>query len=239
GLRRRGWRGGLLAVGAIAVGGTALAATAPWTPQVGDREHDAPGITREPIPADQRRLLGVLRRPQTDADRGPRVRAILRMLAGEATTGLRVDGVRLLRTLPDGGAHVLLPFERVGPKGRGRPQWRRRRNVLCSFISQASTLPGSRRGAMSMGGSCGTAADVRAGRMMGGAQWAGHLGASGVVPDGVKTVVISIHDGPTFRLPVRDNAYYLDARVPAGRHYNPNNVRWYDARGKQVHRAYR
>lgn len=80
---------------ALAAGGTALAAIAPWNP-IGSGPDAA--VTRKPPTPDQLRTLAVLRRAQTDGDRGPLVTAFLRR-SGEGATGgrIRLDYVRHLR----------------------------------------------------------------------------------------------------------------------------------------------
>ncbi|WP_210493693.1 hypothetical protein [Patulibacter sp. SYSU D01012] len=233
-VRHLGWRGGLLTAGAIAVGGTALAATAPWRPQLGNDDVGHPTPATSPVPADQRATLGVLRRPQSDADRGPRVRWVLRMASPDVFDGVRVASVRLARPLPHGGSIVVLPVERSGHDDPGYPR-STRRDVVCLQITSWTTVRGrpGLGGGLGSGGTCGNAADIRSGHMMMGAQFDGELGVSGLVPDGVRTVEVPLRGGPTLRLPVSDNVYYADMETPRGR-FNPVRVRWLDAAGRVV-----
>lgn len=222
---------GLLGVGLVLVGGTAIAATAPWSPQLGDTRRGHPTVATTPAPADQTAALAVLRRAQTEADRGPRVTAALKMLTPEAADGLRLDSVRLLAERPD-GAMLLVPSERAfkGPR-RGDPATR---DQLCLLQSTDFVrIKGKRVPMHGMGMSCGSTRDIKLGRMMNGALWAGRIGVSGLVPDGVATVEVPLSGGPTLRAKVANNAYYLDLAAPKG-HYNRNNIRWLDSTGKAV-----
>lgn len=63
---------GITLVG-LAVGGTALAAVAPWNPM----GHGSDAATTTPPPRDQLHTLAVLNRAQTEDDRGPLITAIL------------------------------------------------------------------------------------------------------------------------------------------------------------------
>jgi hypothetical protein len=102
--------GGLVVV---AVAGGATAATGVWRPQIGDERRGHPTISATQAPPAQLRVLGVLRRPAADADRGPDVRRILR-LVGRGLRGVRTDAVRLLDPAGDGAsARVLVPAERA------------------------------------------------------------------------------------------------------------------------------
>src|SRR5262249_50822593 len=106
GARRPWWRSprgiAWCAAGAVAAGGSALAASAGWHPILGDSHRGHPREARAPVPADQLAALAVLRRPQTDADRTRHVRFVLRLLVAGEISGVHVDAIRLLRTRPDG-----------------------------------------------------------------------------------------------------------------------------------------
>src|SRR3954469_19952333 len=77
--RRRFCRVGLFALGAAIVSGTAAAATGGWHPLLGSPDRGPrPHPARADVPADQLAALAILRRPQTDVDRGPLVRQALK-----------------------------------------------------------------------------------------------------------------------------------------------------------------
>lgn len=222
---------GIVGTGLVLVGGTAIAATAPWSPQLGDARRGHPTVATTPVPADQTAALAVLRREQTEADRGPRVTAALKMLTPESTDGLRLDSVRLLAERPD-GAMMLIPTERAFKATNGdSPDTR---DQLCLLQStDFAWVKGKRVRMPSMGMSCGSTRDIKLGRMMMGALWAGRIGVSGLVPDGVATVEVPLSGGPTLSLTVANNSYHLDRAVPKGR-YNRNNIRWLDRDGAVI-----
>jgi hypothetical protein len=129
--RRR--RLGLLAVGAVVVSGSAVATTGVWQPTLGNPDHGAqPRAAGVGVPAEQLALLGVLRRPQTAADRGPLVRAALRSLDRGTINGIHVDAIRVLFHTPREIA-VLIPAERFGPRGHTT------RHGLCLMSSSYAT----------------------------------------------------------------------------------------------------
>jgi hypothetical protein len=103
----RGRRLGVLVlVTGVAVSSGAYAAKGLWTPQIGDRFGHGT-IARGTVPRAQTDLLSVLRRPQTDADRGVAARYALRY---QRTGNIRVDGVRVLTELRPGADVVLIPI---------------------------------------------------------------------------------------------------------------------------------
>lgn len=97
----------------VAVAGVATAASGVWSPQVGDERRGIPTLSATSVPADQLRLLGVLRRPATGEDRNAEVRRVLR-LVGRGYRGVRTDAVRRLAP-PSGtsGAQILIPAQRA------------------------------------------------------------------------------------------------------------------------------
>lgn len=222
---------GLLGLGLVLVGGTAIAATAPWSPQLGDARRGHPTVATTPVPTDQTAALAVLRREQTEADRGPRVTAALKMLAPETTDGLRLDSVRLLADRGD-GASILVASERTftGLADDG-PDTRDQLCFLQSF--DFSSRSGKRVRMPGMGMSCGSVEDIQTGRMMSGSRWNGRISLSGLLPDGVATVEVPLRGGPTLRAKVTNNTFFIDQAAPKGR-YNRNNIRWLDRKGEVV-----
>ncbi|MCW2984215.1 MAG: hypothetical protein JWR63_1785, partial [Conexibacter sp.] len=205
--------------GVALAGGTALAATTPWSPQVGDADRGQPSVARPAsVPADQVASLGVLRRAQSDADRAPGVEALLKLLGKDNNDGVHLDGVRLLQKRAD-GITVLLPETRVDA----------RRDVLCLLYG----LDGTDATGPSAGQKCGTTADLRAGRIFLGAQHAGRLELNGLVPDGVTRVDVPLRDGKTISSDVADNAFHIDAAAADGT-YEDAAMRWFGADGRRL-----
>lgn len=84
---------GIALVG-LAVGGTAIAAVAPWNPMGSNSD----AATTTPPPPDQLNTLAVLRRPQSDTDRGPLITALLKREGQRPHEGkVRLPFVRHLR----------------------------------------------------------------------------------------------------------------------------------------------
>ena len=124
--RRRRMRLGLLAgVAGLAVAGGAAAATGVWSPQVGDGSGPSL-ISRSAPPQDELDVLGVLRRPQTPADRGAESSYSLRFQGAHGK--VRVGYVRLLGIHHGRGGYVLVPVEggKTDLTGRKQP-----RDQLC------------------------------------------------------------------------------------------------------------
>jgi hypothetical protein len=231
--RRLRWparRGTTLLVTAALIGGTAYAATAPWLPQLGDDHRGRPTVATTRVPADQLAALAVLRRPQTAADRGPRMRAMLEQLPGTIVGGVHVDSARLLQSRPD-GATALLAIEREGTsKPGGTPL---RRSLLCLTIGlDPTTVNGHRMGFQSTQ-KCETLAGVKAGRLVLGGLLDGRLTLTGVVPDGVARIQVALRTGRVLEARVAGNAYRLDAAAPSGS-YEDAAIRWLDRTGRAV-----
>lgn len=233
--RRVPRRAGLCALLAVLAGGSALAATE-WRPQLGDDHRGHPTVAVAGVPAGQVAALGILRRAQTDADRGPRVAAMLKLLVRHEAGGIHLDGVRLLAELPH-GALMLIPMQRMGSHDPGYAS-SIRRDVLCVMDYT------DRFGA---GAVCGDTADLFAGRIAGAAGDVGvatslntaDLLAGGrtmrfyqLVPDGVDRVDATLRDGSVHHLRVRDNAVDLQSSGLGG--VGDIRTRWLDAGGAEV-----
>lgn len=228
--RRRRWRrrGGAATALVLVVGAPALAATGVWRPPIGDGREPAPKITAQAPPADQLALLGVLRRPQTAADRGATTLDALRLIGGRSVTGVRTNSIRLLSDSPRNGGLVLVPVARYArPRmpvpADTPPEWRERLNpppvddALCVF-----QLKGAGAGV-----ACWSTADVREGRA-----WMslGHR-AVWVVPDGVATMRTTYPDAPAVEATVHGNVARFTE--PKGRHGSPTTT-FLDAQGAAV-----
>lgn len=234
---RRRWLTVPAAVAGLAVTGAATAALAAtgWNPVVGSDEHGHPSVAASPVPAAQSAVLGVLRRPQTDADRGPEAQAMLRLLSPDETDGVRLDDIRLVYRGASGSA-VLLPVKRLGDPAHPESVTR---DALC--------LHETRTGADGAGGHCGTEAEVPYGGF--------RTVTSGLVPDGVASVRVTLKDdaGTVLTAPVHDNYYRLPIDLGATTPTTPAPIReadltkmrtllgqpvvWLDADGHQVPKA--
>lgn len=228
--RRPTRRLGLLAVLGVLVTGSAVAATGPWRPQLGDDHRGRPRVATTTAPAAQLRALGVLRRPQADADRSAPVRRALRLLAAREDVGVRVDGVRLLAATPT-AASVLVPLERSGTHDPGYPD-----STVTDALCVVRVFPGGGGGEV-----CRSTADLRTGRL--------RTAAWGLVPDGVARVEVTTRTGRVLGAPVRDNFYALPldldgtmrsddpdfaAEMAAFRSVLGRPVRWYGPDGHRV-----
>lgn len=257
--RRRRWpsrRIGLLAVGGVIVSGTAVAATAgSWRPLLGSPDRPRPVAASGGVPADQLAVLAVLRRPQTDADRGPLVRAALSKLDRRMVDGIHTDAIRVI-------AHgrrevtVLIPVQRIGGRVEGVPPSRSmQRNVL--YVMSAS-YQHARTRTITSGGKTKTI------RFPAGYNWGGTYGTletlrttgiqtttspdgSGglvldghperitnrvvtLVPDGVARVTVRLRGGRSVSVPVHDNVYRYTIR---GISASLGTV-WFDAAGRRI-----
>jgi hypothetical protein len=223
--RRRLPRRGALAVAATALlGGSALAAaTHPWSPELGDPRYprQQPTVGVDAPPAEQLRLLGVLRRPANVEDHGPSVRDALHYL-GRSIEGVRTDYIRRLDH--SGGAAVtLIPARRYRFMGRGAAV----AEPLCVIAAEPNGDGG--------GHMCWTTSQVRHGRAV------GALGVRifGIVPDGVARVQVHFAHGPEDTALVGDNFFELSppSGPGPGGSVVPRRwtwITWLDAQGRPV-----
>lgn len=177
----------VLGVGALCAG-TAVAATAPWSPLLGEPAQPAkyrPTPSASTPPQSQMRLLSVLRRPAGPADRDEAVRSSLRFL-GPSSVGVRTAYIRRVGTTPDGSPAILVPVE----------SWHRADGVtiddaVCLVIPDPKVSAAAK--------SCWSSREISAGT----ATASYGLDAYGLVPDGVSRIV----DGDTTIAAVADNFY--------------------------------
>jgi hypothetical protein len=227
-------RAGLIAIIAALATGTAIAATAPWSPIVGSDAHGHPTTTAAAVPPDELAALSVLRRPQTDADRSPRVDAMLTVLSPNVNDGVHLDGIRVLDT-PANAIAVLVPIDRdvANAPGYGGPA-QATANVLCLFYGTPPTVGGvPDTSATAYGQKCGTVADLEAGRIFMGGQSAGRLTLTGLVPDGIAKVGVPLRTGETITAPVTSNSFHIDTAVTNGA-YEDASIRWYAPDGTRI-----
>jgi hypothetical protein len=195
--RRWPWLTRPVAVGLAltAFAGTAFAAVAIWTPLLGNPQYGYnPGAATSAPPEEQLDALAVLRRPQTDADRGALSQAALTYI-NNYTSGVRTAYVRLLGSVGS-EAFVLVPVaERLAtdtPTGSAPVE-----NALCLYVSNTSPL--------FTHVACWSLAEL-----IGGFAWAAFDGQFfGLVPDGVTAATLSSATGPPVSAPVSDNFFAL------------------------------
>ena len=175
---------------------------------IGDGSSTPPTITAESPPREQLEMLAVLRRTQTDADRGAASVEALRLVGSNAVKGVRTDSIRLLTESPNDRGIVLVPVARYArtplplppdlPKeARDRLNPPPIRDALCLY--QLDRADGA-------GVACWSSDDVREGRA-----WLG-LGTreAWLVADGVAKVVSNYPDGTTLAAPVRSNLAVIE-----------------------------
>jgi len=118
--RRRRWMGRrplLVALVAMMCATTAFAVSdqAPWSPPeltVRANPDDVPPLIGAPVPTSLTSFLGVLRTPQSDADRGAITRAALKYFNGSTRGAIRSNGIRSI-VFPDSKAPslVVVPYD--------------------------------------------------------------------------------------------------------------------------------
>jgi hypothetical protein len=253
--RRRARRAGLLALGVVVVSGTAFAATAPWRPQLGSENRGLrPRAAQSSVPQEQLAALAILRRPQTEADRGPLVRDALRHLSRDVIDGVHTDAVRVLFQNRREVA-VLIPAQR-GPR-HGLPG--ERKHVLClmaASYAEARTMTIKQKGKRKRirvpagydgwGGTCAgmdrlrkTGIEVGTSPDGSGMAFTGRpekltLRRIVLVPDGVARVKVRLRQRRYVTADVHANVYAFI------RHDSPASMgsTWYDAEGRVIKRRW-
>ena len=238
---KRKWprrRVGLLAMGAVILGGSAWAATTGWHPTLGDNHRGHPQEAHASVPNAQLAALAVLRRPQTNADRVPQVRGVLRLLVRGEINGVHVNDVRVLRHHA-GGITLLVPAERVGRHDMGYPS-DVHRQVLCVL----TTFRGGARQPSGAGQVCGglhqlrttgiglsTALGSNRLRKTSAGLLANQFVTDTLVPDGVARVTVRVRGGRTITLPVINNVFQFISRNGPPPYLG---TRWFDAHGRPI-----
>jgi hypothetical protein len=216
----------------------AVAATHAWEPLLGNPSADgnAPRIATDAIPAEQRQLLSVLRRDQTDQDHSAATLGLLEPLA-PTTDGVRLQGVRLLSAGPGDPPVALIPVAQLFKRFPSEGGELLARDALC--LTDESNVV------------CATTDQFKAGGLTG---FEGSY-AYGLVPDGVAAVHVEFADGQSKSLTVHDNFYEAKfavlPTVPASSASNlslmlqrdpatdttpraPATMTWLDAQGHEV-----
>lgn len=247
-LRSRGT--GLLLIGAVAVSGTAVAATVGgWNPQLGSSNRgERPRASTSAVPAEQLAMLSVLRRSQTDRDRGPIVEQALKRMDRSTVDGVHVDAIRVIHQSPR-SATILIPAQRTGPDAPNLPDIRSE-DVLClqtfSYVRPQTFSNGGKTvrfpGGLQGGGTCGTTEALRTtGIRTGIGPGRVNTGPidyvngprthyATVVPDGVAKVTVNLRGKRQVTVPVRDNVYRFSVPGIASEF----GTIWYDADGKRI-----
>lgn len=208
-----------LVTAALAVSGTALTATRPWEPILGDPSHPTTQSSSSP-PGAQLQMLGVLRRAPTAADRDLATQATFTYI-GPGSKNVRAQFIRRLASSAPGRAVVLVPAERFAlPDGVAV------NDALCVFYSERDSDGG--------GKACFDTAQIRAGTATASL---GH-DVYGLVPDGVSSVSAFFETGPAVTGAVHDNFFVV--RSPGGNGDQlPKAISWQDVNGKSAGPPYR
>jgi hypothetical protein len=215
-------RGPAIALAALLVGVPAAAATVgAWNPfdDAGrSAGNPAPSVSQRSLDPELVATLGVLRRPQSGADRGAATSAAARAFRGDAFKGAQLRGVRVLDTQR---GIVLVPFERTSapPAGDAVPGFDTERfnNVACVF---------ERTGDGFAGVGCHNAEKIKAGFAIS----SGSGTVTGLVPDGVARVRLVRGDQPT-EATVRNNLFVAEGADA------PQVVEWLGEDGTLVKRV--
>jgi hypothetical protein len=201
-------RGPAVVLAALLIGVPAATATvAGWDPfDDGGRNPriPAPSAGQRSAAADLVSTLGVLRREQTDADRGVDTEEAAR--AFSASAGYRGAQLKSVRLLDAQRGIVLIPFERgaVPLDAQGRPLRafapETYMNVACLFEHSADGYGGI---------GCHSAQKIRLGRAIS----SGSDRVTGLVPDGVDRVRL-IRGDATSEAPVQNNLFVAEGAEP-------------------------
>jgi len=218
-------RGPVVVLAALLIGVPAAAATVGvWDPF----DDDAGRSPRNPAPSASQRAaapelvatLGVLRRDQTDADRGIDTKTAAR--AYSASAGYRGAQLKSVRLLDAERGIVLIPFERgavpLDPQGRPSPAFAPETytNVACLFEQTGDGFAGI---------GCHSAQKIKLGRAIS----SGSGRVTGLVPDGVARVRL-VRGDRTSEAPVQDNLFVAEGAEP------PLQVEWLREDGSLIRR---
>jgi hypothetical protein len=204
----RGRRGPAVVLAALLIGVPAATATVGgWDPfdDSGRNPHiPAPSASERSAASDLVATLGVLRREQTDADRGVDTEEASR--AFSASAGYRGAQLKSIRLLDAQRGIVLIPFERgaVPLDAQGRPLRafapETYMNVACLFEHSADGFAGI---------GCHSAQKIKLGRAIS----SGSDRVTGLVPDGVARVRL-IRGDQTSEASVQDNLFVAEGAEP-------------------------
>jgi hypothetical protein len=190
-----------IGIALVAITGAATASSI-WLAPAGNPVYGFnPGLASTSPPAAQLGALAVLRRPQTDTDRGPGVQAALADV-NNFTTGIRSNYVRGLETTRD-GAVVLVPVKRRDATAVGAPAQPAIDNALCVYY------PFSGSGSLNNNTHCWSTQQLLAGQALAG------IGDHeyGLAPDGVSSVLVALG---RWKKSVTVTGNFFDVTLPIG-----------------------
>lgn len=186
----------LLAAGALATAGTALAAATLWQPIFGQDGDHPDLISGQP---QQAGALAVLRRPASDADHTPDVQATLHLLSGKILHGLYPDTVRKVGQTDD-HAIIVFALQRFADDNSS-PHPYTVNDAICIGMPIAGyqgfgiTEPCWHPDQINAGDASSLAFGPRSAHRF------------GLVPDGVARVTLTAHDGTAATQDITDNFY--------------------------------
>jgi len=216
-------RSAVLALLAALVLGGAVAATTVWTPLLGTEHAGRPTVSATPPSPAALKLLGVLRRAQTPADRDAQTQTVLRLL-GPQLHGVRTRYIRKLEADIGGAAVTLVPVESFSEPGEAFAV-----PLEGGFVCVLYPFPQGPRGASL---NCWSPSEIAGGSAIGVTRGADALHVFGLVPDGVATVTIELADGSEIAAAVREN--FFDAPESSTGFERVRAIRWQAAEGAVI-----
>jgi hypothetical protein len=249
GRRFAGWpppRVAAAALTCLALGGTAMAATGVWDPDIGSHApySPPPRISTTPVPAAITAELGVLRREPEALDRGSGVEATLSTLGNYFVQDVRPESVRYLGANERGEATIVFSAEDSvwskvsqshqsveGVDGEpiciGGPSKRvdGEASAICWDLNQI--ISGEALSA------------IQESHLSYGKETLGSGWAEGLVPDGVTSVTATMADGAKRQVPVHDNYFRFEwapseADPTLTSILDQSQITWHDATGAVV-----
>jgi hypothetical protein len=221
-LVRRRW--GALAIVGIVLGGSAVAAKGPWEPWVGRQSTGYPTLSFTKPSASTLRVLGVLRRPQTELDRDSQTQALLRQLGGRLK-GVRPTYVRNLEPNVGWAAVTLVSAERRARQLGVSASASSGETVCVIYPLLDSNSDGARA-------KCWSVAEIVAGLAYGATRNQTTTRAYGLVPDGVTSVAVEFRTGKRVLGRVHDNFFDVGQPVVGGKAVR--SVTWLDPSGRDI-----
>jgi hypothetical protein len=206
--------------------------------QVGDDTRGHPTTALTAAPAEQRSILAILRRPQTEADRSPEVRDALTYIGEHETQGVRLADVRLLSTHQD-GVMVLVPVERAGTHDPGAASSIERDALLVLYSGRPSAdagavgsglVPSPPAGRLRVVQTRGTLASLKSQAITAIAPTDDGYHLFGLAPDRAVKAEVTLRGGAVVRSDIVNNSFDL----PIGAQPGDTHLRLFDPEGRVV-----